>query len=91
MAEKSTVQLIEIFLNLTEIKETNKNGERLLRLPFEQVTEENRREEYKLPIDKYDWLSFERIFQETYQYPESERERMCEHLLIYTKKVIKSK
>lgn len=80
MAEKSTVQLIDIFVNLIQIKETNKNGERLFRLPFEQVTEDNRKNEEKLPIDKYDWLSFERIFQETYQYPESEREKMCKHL-----------
>lgn len=77
MAERATVQLIDIFVNLIQIKETNKSGERLFRLPFEQVNDDNWKLEFKLPIDKYDWLSFERIFQETYQYPESEREKMC--------------
>lgn len=77
MVEKATVELIGIFINLVNIEPLDKNGQRIFRVPREQVNDDNWKTEFKYPIDKFDWLTFEKIFQQVFQYPDSKREQMC--------------
>lgn len=77
MAERATVDLITIFVNLTKIGEVDENGKRLFALPLDQINDENWREELQLPVDKFDWVDFGNIFQSVFMYPESERTRLC--------------
>lgn len=77
MTEKATVELVELFINAMPISPNDEDGERLFRLPHEQIDESNSKLELQLPIDKFDWLSFETVFQQAYQYPESDREKLC--------------
>lgn len=77
MIEKATVQLIEIFVDMLDIGEVDKHGERVFRLPRNEVDEDNWKIEQKYPIDKYDWLIFGKIFQQIFQYPELKRQKMC--------------
>lgn len=76
MIEKSTVELLDIFIDLVKIEPEDENGQRRFRLPRNEVDEHNWRLEFELPIDKYDWLRFDTIFQQVYQYPETKREQL---------------
>lgn len=42
-----------------------------------QIDDSNWRIELKKPVDKYDWIAFDKIFQSVFIYPESERNRVC--------------
>lgn len=77
MAEKSAIELIQVFLNLVEVSGTDENGQCLFSLPDDQIDEKNWRTELKKPIDKFDWITFDKIFQNVFMYPESERKRVC--------------
>lgn len=73
MIEKATVQLIEMFIDLVHIEPVDRHGDRLFRLPRNEINDDNWKKEFQYPIDKYDWLIFEKIFQQVFQYPESKR------------------
>lgn len=77
MAEKATVELIEIFISFVEVDTLDENGKRVFSLPDDEINENNWRTELKMPVNKYDWLSFEKIFQTVFIYPEIERIRLC--------------
>lgn len=77
MAERATVDLITIFVKLTNIAGVDENGKRLFALPFDQINDDNWREELQLPVDKFDWVDFGNIFQSVFIYPESDRVRLC--------------
>lgn len=79
MAEKATVQLIQLFPDLTDINPVDENGEQIFSVSTEEINDENWRTELKKPVDKYDWLVFEKIFQSVFIYPESERKKLCEY------------
>lgn len=83
MAEKATVELLKFLVDLTVIKETDEHGNRIFSLPDEQINEQNWREELKLPIDKFDWICFEKIYQNVFIYPETERNRLCRCFVTY--------
>lgn len=82
MAERATIELINLFLNFVEVKGFDENGDRLFSLPDDQIDEQNWRTELKKPVDKFDWIAFEKIFQNVFIYAESERNRVCK--LFYT-------
>lgn len=77
MAERATVELIRIFVELTHIDEVDKNGKRVFALPLDQINDDNWRVELQMPVDKYDWLDFSNIFQNVFIYSENERTRLC--------------
>lgn len=81
MAERATVDLITIFVTLTHINEVDENGKRLFALPLDQINDKNWREESQMPIDKYDWVDFSKIFQSVFIYAESERTRLCKLMI----------
>ncbi|KAG4073253.1 hypothetical protein HA402_008599 [Bradysia odoriphaga] len=72
MAELGTVEIINRFVQMIEVSDTDANGETLLQLPVSSQTDANYREELRKPIDKYDWLSFPKINRQVF-FPESER------------------
>lgn len=76
-AEKATVELINKYVEQANIGPTNRKGQRQFQLPLEEQTPENRRKEEVLPIDKYDWMSFEKINRPVAIINESERSFQC--------------
>lgn len=76
-AEKATVELINKYVNDIEIGPNNRKGIRQFQLPLDQQTADNRKKEEALPIDKYDWLSFDKIFRPVAMFPDSERSYHC--------------
>lgn len=60
--EKATIELINKFVENIEVAEVDERGNRKFQLPLEQIDDENRRREEALPIDKYDWISFDKIY-----------------------------
>lgn len=81
-AESATVELINKFVDRCVIKELSQKGIRHFQLPLDQQTAENRRTEESLPIDKFDWLSFEKVFRAVGLHAESERSYQCERLYL---------
>ena len=60
--EKAAVELINMFVEKINVPEYDDRGKRKFQLPAEMITEENRRSEEQKPIDKYDWISFEKLY-----------------------------
>lgn len=77
-AENATVELINKFVSRCAIKELSRKGIRQFQLPLGEQTDENRRTEELLPIDKFDWLSFEKVFRPIGVHADSERSYQCE-------------
>jgi dynein heavy chain len=60
-AEKATVDLVNKFVEkAVEIPLRDDSGK--FRLPQSMITEENKRSEESKPINKYDWLQFDKIY-----------------------------
>ena len=72
--EKATIELINKFVENIEVAELDEKGNRRFQLPLDQITNENRRREEALPIDKYDWISFDKIYK-ALAYPSPEMHR----------------
>lgn len=75
--EKATVELINKYIERIEISPLNRKGVRQFQLPLEEQTAENKRKEESMPIDKFDWLSYEKIFRPVAIFAESERSYHC--------------
>ncbi|KAG5675719.1 hypothetical protein PVAND_005600 [Polypedilum vanderplanki] len=60
-AEKSTVELINKFIEKAEMVPYYDNSGKY-QLPYSKIDESNRRFEEIKPINKFDWLSFDKIF-----------------------------
>ncbi len=76
MAELATVEIINKFVQLIDVKDTDDNGVTLLQLPVSSQNDANYREELRKPIDKYDWISFQKVSRQVF-FPESERFNYC--------------
>ncbi|XP_062548437.1 dynein axonemal heavy chain 8 [Armigeres subalbatus] len=72
--EKATIELINKFVENIEVAVFDEKGNRKFQLPLDQITDENRRREEVLPIDKYDWISFDKIYK-ALAYPSPEMHR----------------
>lgn len=71
-AELATVEIINTFVQMIDVKTTDDNGQTLLQLPESSQKETNYREELRKPIDKFDWMSFQKISRQVF-FHESER------------------
>lgn len=76
-AEKATVELINKYVEAIQVSEFNRKGLLQFQLPPDKITPENWRVEEHKPIDKYDWLSFEKVFRPVAVMPEAERSFHC--------------
>lgn len=74
-AEKAAIDLINKFVDKSGVPDYDESGK--FQLPVDRITDDNwRLEEFK-PIDKYDWLSFDRLYKAVgYATPE-ENENLC--------------
>lgn len=79
-AEKATVELINKYVDQATIGPNNRKGQRQFQLPLENQTNENRRKEELLPIDKFDWLSFDKINRPVAILADSERSYQCDYI-----------
>lgn len=86
MAEKATIELINLFVEMADIAPVDIKGNRVFRLPESEINETNWREELKMPVDKYDWINFEKIFQPVFIYSANERHRLCNIVCIFLRK-----
>lgn len=69
--ELAAIELITRFVDLIDVKENEESELRKFQLPPHLITDENWREEEKKPIDKYDWVSFGKVFKPvTYPTPD---------------------
>lgn len=74
-AEKAAVDLINKFVDKSGIPDYDDSGK--FQLPRDMINKENWRVEETKPIDKYDWLSFEKLYKAVgYATPE-ENEQLC--------------
>lgn len=80
MAEEAVVKIINKFVEMIEVKDSDEKGVTFLQLPPSSQNDANFREELRKPIDKYDWLSFKKISRQVF-FPESERFTHCKHIL----------
>lgn len=60
--EKSVIELINNFIEIIHVSDVDDHGRRKFQLPYSQIDETNWRIENPKPIDKYDWISFEKIY-----------------------------
>lgn len=58
---------------MIDVEPLDQNGKRLFQLPIAELNENNRRIEELLPIDKYDWLCFDKIYRPVQIYSESDK------------------
>lgn len=86
MAEKATIELINLFVEMADIAPVDIKGNRVFRLPESEINETNWREELKMPVDKYDWINFEKIFQPVFIHSANERHRLCNIVCIFLRK-----
>lgn len=84
-AEKATVELINKYVTDAVIGPLNSKGLRQFQLPPDEITQENKRKEEPMPIDKYDWISFEKVFRPIAIPPDSERSYHCEFQTLKSK------
>lgn len=76
-AESATVALINKYVKLVDFNTVDDRGNRIYMLPMNEINEQNRRKEQILPIDKYDWIKFEKIYHPVMVYPDSEKSTHC--------------
>lgn len=85
MAEEATVKIINKFVQIIEVKTTDEKGVSLLQLPPSAQNNANYRDELRKPIDKYDWMAFDKISRPVF-FPESERFTHCKHNVLLPKR-----
>lgn len=59
--ERAVVEMINKFVNRVKISELDESGRRRFQLPLEEQDETNYRTEGLKPIDKFDWIQFDKI------------------------------
>ncbi len=80
-AELAAIEMITRFIDVIDVHENDESEKRKFQLPPDQITDENWREEEKKPINKYDWVSFGKVFKSvTYPVPEVNLE-LCRFFL----------
>lgn len=61
--EKACIEIINRLVDEVQVSDLDENNKRKFQLPFnENATPEFMRKEELLPIDKYDWINFEKLY-----------------------------
>lgn len=79
-AEKASVELINKYVARIEISAVNRKGQRQFQLPLAEQNDDNRRKEELMPIDKFDWMSFEKMFRPVAVAADTERGYLCKFI-----------
>lgn len=79
--ERAVVEMINKFVNRVKISEFDESGKRRFQLPLEDQDEMNYRTEELKPLDKYDWIHFDKINNAT-SYPSTlaAHVKMCNYI-----------
>lgn len=75
--ELAVVEMVIRFVDAIKVKEFDERGNRRYQLPLAQQSDRNWRSELLIPIDKYDWISFEKITRTILLPSEEVRESLC--------------
>lgn len=91
-AEIATVELINKYVDSISISQYNRKGVWQFQLPKDQINVENWRREEVKPLDKFDWISFDRVIRPVATITEAERMEYCKsafnHFLSVYEKII---
>lgn len=68
--ERAVIDLCNMFVELLEFGPTDSKGRRVFQLPPEEINDTNWRAEGNMPIDKWDWIQFQKIYRTIYLVPE---------------------
>lgn len=75
--EKATIELINTFADKIDFPEVDHRNRRVFQLPLEEINDENWRYEATLPVDKYDWILFDRIYHTVWFPSDTVRKKLC--------------
>ncbi|XP_037951167.1 dynein heavy chain 8, axonemal [Teleopsis dalmanni] len=68
--ERAVVDLINMFVELLNFGPIDSKGRRVYQLPAEKINDNNWRVESALPVDKWDWIQFHKIYRTIYLAPD---------------------
>lgn len=68
--ERAVIDIINMFIDLLDFEPTDSKGRRVFQLPPEKLNDTNWRTEGFLPIDKWDFIQFHKIYRTIYLAPE---------------------
>lgn len=68
--ERAVIDLCNMFVELLDFGPKDSKGRRVYQLSPKDITEENWRSEGNMPIDKWDWIQFQKIYRTIYLVPE---------------------
>lgn len=68
--ERAVIDLCNMFVELLDFGLYDSKGRRVYQLPSEQINDDNWRSEGLMPIDKWDWIQFQKIYRTIYLVPD---------------------
>ncbi|XP_039952580.1 dynein heavy chain 8, axonemal [Bactrocera tryoni] len=68
--ERAVIDLINMFVDLLDFGPLDSKGRRVYQLPIEKLNDNNWRVEGNYPIDKWDWIQFQKIYRTIYLVPD---------------------
>ncbi|KAI8124809.1 axonemal, Dynein heavy chain 8 [Lucilia cuprina] len=68
--ERAVIDLCNMFVELLNFGPTDSKGRRNFQLPLDKINDSNYRAEGQMPIDKWDWIQFQKIYRTIYLVPE---------------------
>lgn len=68
--ERAVIDLCNMFVELLDFGPVDSKGRRVYQLPLDKINESNYRTEGQMPIDKWDWIQFQKIYRTIYLVPE---------------------
>uniref|UniRef100_A0A1I8M6Y8 AAA+ ATPase domain-containing protein n=1 Tax=Musca domestica TaxID=7370 RepID=A0A1I8M6Y8_MUSDO len=68
--ERAVIDLCNMFVELLDFGPLDSKGRRVFQLPPDKINDSNWREEGNMPIDKWDWIQFQKIYRTIYLVPE---------------------
>ncbi|KRF99791.1 uncharacterized protein Dwil_GK26744 [Drosophila willistoni] len=68
--ERAVIDIINMFIDLLDFEQSDSKGRRVFQLPPEKLNDANWRTEGFLPIDKWDFIQFHKIYRTIYLAPE---------------------
>lgn len=68
--ERAVIDLCNMFVELLDFGPNDSKGRRVFQLPPDKINDTNWRSEGQMPIDKWDWIQFQKIYRTIYLVPE---------------------
>ena len=79
--EIAAIELINMFVEKIDVPEVDESGKRKFTLPFSEINDSNRRAEEQKPVDKFDWVSFDKLYKAVMYSEGAAHEIACEYFL----------